>query len=286
MGYGGAKAGRAQGLASEPTPLAHRLTDHGKAPSSACRSQPAANPPGHADCRRVPRARHRGERCHLLDVRPDAAPAAARGRPGFARQPERARAEAGIGLMQPTRRLRRDVQLPDVPGPRAAADRVHGNRRARAIFGESRVSGTDAERPGAARLGKLLPGARLAAGARPALQPRGRRCAGRAACRRAQLRVLADALRRPVRRPQPAARRQRAADDDRGRRAARIWEHDTRPAARGVRAHDDARRHGVVFLRRAREPPCLLGLPVRPVEARRDAGRRARRSERPVPRPS
>ena len=53
--------------------------------------------------------------------------------------------------------LRRGVQLPDVPRPRARADRVHRARRARVVRGQPLVRRTDAQRRGRLVSGSYFP---------------------------------------------------------------------------------------------------------------------------------
>ena len=48
---------------------------------------------------------------------------------GAAGQPGGAGAEAGLAVVEQRRRLRRRVQLPDVPRPREGADRLQRHRR-------------------------------------------------------------------------------------------------------------------------------------------------------------
>ena len=74
----------------------------------------------------------------------------------------------GSQVVQPGRRLRRGLQLPDVPRPREGADRLHRHRRARMFGANLAYHGQTLNGAGHARVGQLFPGARRAAGARPA----------------------------------------------------------------------------------------------------------------------
>ena len=128
----------------------------------------------HAGRDPVAGARHWREFGDFLAVRPDAAAAAAGAESRGAGQLQVARAQAGIEFVQPGGQLRRDFQLPDVPGSRARADQLHGHRRASQLRRQPRLPGHVARRRRPARVGQLLPGARPDAGARPAVHARGR----------------------------------------------------------------------------------------------------------------
>ena len=64
---------------------------------------------------------------------PDAARVAERAAAGGAGQPVGAGAEAGLAELRPGRRLRRRLQLRDVPRPAEGADRLHRHRGAPAV---------------------------------------------------------------------------------------------------------------------------------------------------------
>src|SRR5438046_5432547 len=70
------------------------------------------------DCRALAGAWHRREHRDLLDVRPAAASSAAGVSAGGVGEPGRTAAEGWRYVVQPEWRLRRGIQLPDVPGPR------------------------------------------------------------------------------------------------------------------------------------------------------------------------
>ena len=77
-------------------------------------------------------------------------------------------------------------------------------------------------------------------------------------------------LRRGPRRPERHAHHQRPGLDRRRRRAARLRRHHPGRAAAGVRAHHDACADAAGPPgQRLRESPLLLGLPLRPAQARR-----------------
>ena len=101
--------------------------------------------------------------------------------------------------------------------------------------------------------------------------------------RRAQPRLLDDAARRESRSAQRDDHRQRPGADDRRRRAARLRRHDARQRAEGLRADHDARAD-VARLEGLRQPPELLGLPVRAAEAGRVDRAGARGDQRRLPR--
>jgi predicted permease len=77
--------------------------------------------------------------------------------------------QAGEQLVQQRRRVRRGVQLRDVPRPAARRHAVQRHRRAPRLRREPRLQGpADPQRTGDARLGQLFPGARCPPGARAA----------------------------------------------------------------------------------------------------------------------
>ena len=138
-----------------------------------------------------------GERGHLLAVPPDAAAGAA----GAARPADLVNLSApgpkpGSTLVQPGRRLRRRLQLRDVPRPASAPAAVQRRRGAPPVRRQPRGRRTDVERGRRAGLRQLLPGARAAARARPAAGACRRSRRRRVAGRRPQPRLLADAVRR------------------------------------------------------------------------------------------
>ena len=63
----------------------------------------------------------------------------------------------GSHVVQQRGRLRRGLQLPDVPRSRARADGLHRHRRARPVRREPRVRGPDAERRGLLVSGSYFP---------------------------------------------------------------------------------------------------------------------------------
>ena len=92
----------------------------------------------------------------------------------------------GSTLVQQGRRLRRGLQLPDVPRPRAGADRPSpASPRTACSRANLAYAGRTTQRRGRARVGQLLPGARPPAGARPAAAAGRRRGDRRVARRRA-----------------------------------------------------------------------------------------------------
>ena len=102
--------------------------------------------------RRVAGAGDRGEYRHLFAVPPAHPSIAAGSGAGAAGQPVGAGSQAGLADLQPGGRLRRRVQLPDVPRSRAGADVVHRHRRAPAVRRQPRLPRPDAERRRHARL--------------------------------------------------------------------------------------------------------------------------------------
>ena len=173
-------------------------------PSSRWRSASARTPPSSRS----------STRCCCVPCRCDRA-----GRTG---QPRRAGAEAGVAVVQPGRRLRRGLQLPDVPRPRARAEGLH---RALPRTARSARTWPTGDRPSAAEgmlvSGSYFPVLGVQPGPRPAARP-GRRpgpashpwsCSATSTGARASTRA---------RRPQPDAHRQRPADDDRRRGAAGV----------------------------------------------------------------
>ena len=103
--------------------------------------------------------------------------------------------EAGIAIVQSGGRLRRGLQLRDVPRSPARADDVHRRCGAPALRRQPLVSGANAQRSGADGLWQLLSGAAADAGARAAAQSRGRSRRRRITRRGAQPRVLGHEIR-------------------------------------------------------------------------------------------
>src|SRR5690606_4832876 len=160
-------------------------------------------------CRAVAGAGDRRERGDLLSVRPAPARGAARERAGAAREPRRAGPEVRLDLVQQRRELRQRLQLPDVPGPGARADRVRGPGRAPLVRREPRLAWPDAERLRDAGVRLVLPRAGAPAGTGPPAGAGGRRGGGRASRGRAEPRVLADAAGRRPERAERDDRRER-----------------------------------------------------------------------------
>ena len=168
-------------------------------------------------------ARHRRERGHLLAVRPDAAAPAAGAGAGQLVNLSAPGPKPGSQSCNNAGRLRRRLQLPDVPRPRAGADGLHRHRGAPVVRRQPRLPGPDAERRGHVRVGQLLPGARPAAGARPADRPRRRQGPRRVAAWSCS--ATPTGGRRFGASPAVLERhdhRQRPVDDDRRRGAARL----------------------------------------------------------------
>ena len=155
-----------------------------------------------------------------------------------------ARAEAGLQLVQPGRQLRRGLQLPDVPRPRAGADQLH---RALPPTGTSApASATRAPRSAPRACWCRAATFRCSASTPPLgrlLTPDDDKTIGGHFVVGAQPRLLAHALRAEPGDPERDAGDQRPGDDGRRRRAARLQGHDARQQPRRVRAHHDARRH-------------------------------------------
>src|SRR5690606_20427765 len=126
-------------------------------------------------CRAVAGAGDRRERGDLLAVRPAPARRAAGARAGGAREPGGARSEVRLDIVQQRRELQRRLQLPDVPGSRARADRVHGPGRASLVRREPRLPRPDAERLRDAGVRLVLSRAGAPAGTGPFAGAGGRR---------------------------------------------------------------------------------------------------------------
>ena len=229
---------------------------------------------------RVAGARHRRERGDLLAVQPDAAASRCRcrsrsgwstsRRPAPSRARSRATRRATATRSSATRCSATSQKVQTV---------VHRHRRAPALRRQPRVSGTDAERRRACWC-------RAATSRCSACTPALGRLLGpeRRSARvgESHVVVLSHAywptpVRGGSRRAQPAAHRQRPDADDRRRGAARAStgrRSGTKPQVFvpiTLRGYDAARLQGL------RQPPELLGVPVRAAEARR------RRSSRRAP---
>ena len=223
---------------------------------------------------------HRRQHRDLLAVRPHAAAAAAGARPRGAGQPGDAAAQAGVELVQPGGRLRVGVQLPDVPRPRAGPDGVHRpggalpdgrqprgprpdherRRRGRCRAATFRPSGSSR------RLGRLLapdddrtPGAHAVVVLSHAYWV-------------SHFAERADVVGSPITVNGTTADHHRC-------RPARVRGHDPGHASARVRAAVDA-GGAAARVEGPRQPPQLLGLRVRPAEARASRwSRPARRSK-------
>ncbi len=154
---------------------------------------------------RLAGARHRRQRRHLLLLPPDAARIAGGAGAGEPGQPRGTRTEAGLPVVQSGWRLRRSLQLRDVPRYPTRADHVHRRCGAPAVRRQPVVSGPDAQRPGPAGLRQLLSGARADPGARTPSQSRGRSRRRRITCRGPESRVLGNEIRLQPRCAQPAS---------------------------------------------------------------------------------
>ena len=256
-------------------------SSHAQHPPGVSHVVPDALRHGRGD--RLAGPRHRGQRGDFLPLQPvPAAPAAGR-RADRAREPGESRAEARIAVVQQRRRLRRRVQLPDVPRPRTETDRVHGTRRAPHLRRQPGIPRTDGQGRRHARLGQLFSRARPATGSGSAHR-RQRRSGARAVERRGvEPRLLAPAFRRESGGRRGDARRERSADDDRRHRAGRVRRHDARHAAARLRADHDA-RPDAARVQRLQPAPDLLGVSLRAAQARRDDRAGAHVDESALPR--
>ena len=140
--------------------------------------------------------------------------------------------QSGIELVQPGRRLRRGLQLPDVPRPREGEHGLQRHRRRISCSAStSRCPGqTPVSGDGVFVSGSYFPVLGHSTGARPPADAERRQDDRRTLRGRAELRVLGNAARRESERPRPADHDQRAADDDHRRRAQRVS-----PARRSAR---------------------------------------------------
>ena len=178
------------------------------------------------------------------------------------------------------------VQLPDVPRPARRPDAVHRHRRASVCSAPiSRAAARRWRAEGMLVSGSYFPCSASRRRSAACSTPDDDRAPGEIARRRAQLRLLADALRRRSGRAQPADDRQRPADDDRRRRAAGFRRHDARRRAQGLRA-DHACAADAPTVHGVRQPAQLLGLSVRAAEAGRLDRAGARRDRRRPTTPS
>ena len=195
-------------------------------------AQPEArlpHPVPHALChrgrRRLAGARDRGNGRHLLVIQPDAVAAAAGACSRPAGEPLRARAQAWQQLLQSGGPVRSGLHLPDVPRSREGTGGFHWHRRPPNLRRQPGLQRADAVGLGHARIGELLPAAGHSACPRPHAQPRRRPRRRGVARRRAQLQLLAEAIRPQPRRPERRTHRQRAEPYDRWRRAPRVRRH-------------------------------------------------------------
>ena len=176
-----------------PTGAAHAAQDPGR----HRRRGPVAGP------------RHRLEHRDLLAVQPARAAPAAGGRPRRAGQPRVPRTQAGTLRPRQRGRVRRDVQLPDVPRPGARTGGLHEHRRPQGAPRQRGPSGPRRHGAGHAGLGVVLRDPGPAAGGRPAVRSRDRRGRRRPSRRRPEPRLLAGRVRRIARRAGRRARRER-----------------------------------------------------------------------------
>ncbi len=227
----------------------------------------------------VARARHRRQRGDLLAYRPGAPQAVARAGAATAGEPHQPGAQLRHDVVQHVRRVRRDLQLPDVQGPRARAAGAHRAGRVPDREREPGHAGRAVDGRGGAGLGLLLPHPGAEARAGPPAGPRGRRDDRGGVRRRAELRVLA---RPPGRRSLgagPHHRGQRPEPGHRGRGAARLRRHDVRHGSAGVHPAVHG-RPGDARVRQVPEPARVLAVPVRALEAGRHARPGAERPQR------
>ena len=183
----------------------------------------------------------------------------------------RARAEAGLAVLQTRRATATTSSATRCSATSRSVQTVFTGIAAHVSFGANLAyAGPDDERRRAARLRQLLPGARPAAGARP---PARRRTTTAPSASRVVVVLSHDYwTTRFGARPGRAQRddhRQRPDADDRRRRAARAS--TARRSARGRECSCRSRCAALMEpgLEGLREPPQLLGLPLRAAEARR-----------------
>src|SRR6185503_895855 len=121
----------------------------------------------HARRGAVPRPRHRRQHGDLLDLRPDAASAAAGEPSGAARELRDPRSRPRLQFLQPGRRLRRGPELSHAQGsPEGAQLALQRRRGPSDLRREHRLREEHADqRRGDVGHGELLPDARAAAGA-------------------------------------------------------------------------------------------------------------------------
>ena len=266
-------------------PAARRRAGTHPGPRQTCAAHIRKDAGRHQCGGRLARPRHRGQRGDLLAVPPSVAAPAAGRRAGAAGQPRSSRTQTGSGRHHPGRRLRRDLQLPDVPRSPAGADRLHRRRGALQLRRPRGLRRPDVPWPGNAGLRVVLPGSGPCARRGKAARPRGRHADRRPAGRRSQPRLLADRAGRRTRRDRRGPARQRPAADHHRRGAVRLRRHDARRTASDLRADHPAGRalRGIRGPRRLRRPPELLGLSLRPPQARRidRAGARGHRAAVP-----
>ena len=223
---------------------------------------------------------------HILVIRPDAPAAPAGGRTRSTGELRCAGTQAGLLVVQPGRRLQRDLLVSDVSRSRAGADQLHGHCGPSPVRRQPGLQGPDRERRGAGGVGQLLPGAGHQPGAWPPAGARRRQDGGRALRHRPQPRVLAPPLQRGRQRPERLDHHQRPCLHGGGRGAAWLRRHHPGRAAAGVRApHDACADAAGPPGQRLRESPLVLGLPLRPAQARRVDRPGQGGAERPLPRP-
>ena len=192
-------------------------------------------------------ARHRRQRGDLLAVRSDAAArAAGRSGPSELVNFSAPGPKPGSQLVRPGRRLRRRLQLPDVPRSRAAADGLHRHRRRTSAFGANLAyrGADDAAATACSVSGSYFPVLGLQPALGRLLDPNDDRNIGghfvavlSHAYWTTRLGANPNVLEQTHHRQRPGA-------DDRRRRAARLRQHDARRRARGLRADHDARADG------------------------------------------
>ena len=190
-------------------------------------------------------------------------------------------AEKRLDVVRPDWRMRRSVQLSDVPRPRARADGVHRHRGS-PRFGASLASGDDGGWRRHAVPGQLLLGARRHSRSSAGCSAPTMTATRWRPRRRSQLRILAASIRLPAGRDWQDAIGQRAAVDRRRRRAAG-FHGTTLGHARRVYVPISMREILVPRWTGLDEPSQLLGVSVRAPQAwRLDATRLARASTRTI----
>ena len=187
----------------------------------------------------------------------------------------RRRARSPARSLQPGRRLRRGLQLPDVPGPASGCRRRSPASPRTGSFGANlAIAGQTLNGEGMLVSGSYFPVLGIAAGARPAARPDDDRAIGESpvvvlshAYWQTRFGADPDVLEQDADRQRPDA-------DDRRRRAARLRRARRSASKPQVFVPITMRGHDAAGLRRLRQPPQLLGLPLRAPEARRLASSR------------